>query len=195
MAKVVTVEPVDLWDYYHDHEDELKTEMHEIAEDAEKGVSIYITDNGGKPAVVVVVDEEEAYRENMISSGDCNASTVAIFNDWLDGYREDPGEDEEIDDPYGIFLTDSQKDNMILEREEELEIAFEDLAFTLLGGSEIGAFPGEMEALAAELKDLVIDYVAKMYNGDFYRPQYIVDEYGTESFELYPYKYDEVSCV
>ncbi|MBQ2616246.1 MAG: hypothetical protein IJF90_05260 [Synergistaceae bacterium] len=196
MAKVITIEASAVWNYYQQHVDELEEMMHEIAGDEEKGVSIYITDNSGKACAVVFVDDEETYRENFLSGGDCENNIAKIYRKYLD---ETPNEDIVFDDwegdfeeQYGVFLSEREKDKRIREREIELDVAFEDLMLTLLSGEEgCPDFPDGIEEITTDLKEMVIAYLVDVYGFDIYRPAYNKDEFGEEYYTSYPYRYKD----
>lgn len=190
MAKVIMIEAKDVWYYYQAHIDELEGEMHEIAEDADGGVFIFITDNCGKASVVVVVDGREAYSENMLSGGDCKMNVEKIYRWYLDGAPPFSECEGDFQEQYGFNLTEKQKNEKIRDRENELDVAIEDLLLALMNGSS-QPVPDCIDDIASDLKEGIINYVVDEYGFDIYRPTYHNDEYGELYFDMFPYRYKD----
>lgn len=193
MVADIRFEPTDIWKVFQADKEKLRTTMKQIAENAELGVVIYLTeeDRGDTmlPNFVVYLDGSELYEECAVNENDCAQTAKKIYYDYLTGDRlinkiieqDKQGQLEEDDD---------QDDNeeMIENRENELDTAvydflcevFEEPLDNIVGKKEAGE-------IYEDFKDHALEYIARKWDLEIYRPMILEDEDGTEFFEEYPY--------
>lgn len=179
----ILIEATDLWDYYEEHQKELTASMHEVASCFDYGVKIYLTADEGKPQIVVEADEEEVYRENVMGKVDCQNTAEKIYDDYLTSKAlEMLCLDDRI-----VMSEEDEWDDAIQEREEELDAAVYQFYTDVLGGSPY--YDGEdMDEMLDDLKDHFLEYMARKWGIDVYRPMMLEDEDGNDFYEEYPYE-------
>ena len=167
--KTIFVEPEDVWDYVEDHTEDLETAMHIIASDESDGIIIYITvDDDDNPFISVTQDSEEIYTEYCVNDKDCERTVRKVYNDFLDDNNvveetfEEKMEDREFD-------LDSAVINFLCEVDENAGHNFNN---------------EEIE----EIKDHFLEFLARNYDIEIYRPMVLVTATGEEFTSEYPYK-------
>ena len=177
-----------VWDYYCVHKEELKTSQHKIAENADFGVEIYLTEDGKWAEIDVYCDDSPVYSESMLSYRDCCDTVKRIYGKYLSSNivsalpAAAPAKKSEVkEEPSRVDLEDA-----IQEREDELSdavIAF--LRDTV--GESLEWCSLEFDEMCDDLKEHFLEYIARKYGVDVYRPMFLVDEKGEEFFVEYPY--------
>ena len=186
MTKIM-ISPQELWDYYTGHRRELAISRHEIANCWEYGVAIYITATNSFPEIVVDVDDEEVYREEITLS-DCEQVANTLYECYLTtsamqvvggegDAAEDTEEDTEEEEPY---TTEEE----IEERESELEEATRDFVSVATNG----ALEHIDQKAIDDLTEHFLEYMARKWGIDIYRPMFLEDEEGQFHMEK-PYKH------
>lgn len=170
----VLVRPFDVWAYFHAHKSEFTNDMQLIASTSDGSIGIYLTEDNGSPLFIVeeaddVIDEDEA-----ITKVDCEETAERLYEEYLD-----PTEDDDISD-----ITDRLKDDIIEKREDELNDYFQNLIMDILG-SEYSE--DNVEDIAEDIKERVLEYMARRYGVKLYRPMWLEDADG-EFFSEYPYE-------
>ena len=180
----IMIESHDLWDYYQEHKDELSASMHEVANHFDYGIKIYITGDESKPQIVVEADDEEVYREDIASEWDCRNTAERIYNDYLTAKAMEMLGLEEKD------IEDSEEDDIneqIEEREIELDDAVYQFLTDVLGGAPY-IVGDDLDEMLDDLKEHFLEYMARKWGLDIYRPMILEDEDGEDFFEEYPYE-------
>jgi len=169
----IIIKPEGVWGYFQRHKLELKEAMHLIAKDEALAIKIYVTEEKGFPEIILTDGDIEVYKENTENSTDCCETVSTIYDD----YKEYVGLGEE-----SYALNDElPEEYIILEREEELDDAFTELMLTILDEQ---CDPGVME----DIKEHVLEYIARKHKLEIWRPMYLEDENGQEFYEEYPYE-------
>ena len=174
----IIVEPYDLWDYYERNKDEFYTTMHEVAGNYDYGIKIYVTRDGNKPQIVVEADDEEICREEIVSKQDFKETGEKIYENYLTPKAIDNiglGEFIVEDDEYEFI------DDIIEEREAELDDAVYQLVDTVSSCYL-------SNDILDDLKEHFLEYMARKWGIDIYRPMVLEDENGNDFFEEYPYE-------
>lgn len=171
--KTVFVEPEDVWDEVEDNRETLETTMQLIASDSSQGIEVYITvddDAERSPLVIVTQDSEEIYSEYCVNQKDCERTVNKVYEDFLD----DTGDEEETES------FEEKRD----ERETELDSAVVDFLCTVDENSCFDFSDEEIE----EIKDHFLEFLARNYDVEIYRPMVLVTATGEEFTSEYPYK-------
>lgn len=177
----------EVWEYYQAHKEDCRTHMMMIASCKDFGIEIYITEeNQNKLSVIVEADDAEVYREYAYSKLDCEITIRKIYGLYLTEKALDaltapmePPEDERFDD--------EEIQTKIENRETELQIIFENLIADVVGESALNDLEVSDDAVS-DIKEHVLEYIARKHNMPVYRPMYLEDEDGKDFYEEYPYE-------
>lgn len=174
----ITVAASEVWDYFQKHKAELEKSEHIIAENEEYGVEISITNEEGLPCFMVTADGYQYAEERAISANDCKETVETLYGDYLTEKFVDGADDESRLD----------QEDMIAERELELDDAFTMLLDTLIE-EDLGLFFGaEADEILEDIKDHTLEYLYRKHGISVRRPMVLEDEEnGEDFFEEYPY--------
>lgn len=174
MAQEILVQPKEVWDLYLTCKDSLRETVRELANNAEYGILIYLTENNWRePCIVVEADDIEIYSEVIRNKNNATATCTRIFDDYLtDRVIEIISDMEDTSADY------------IQEREEELTDATQDFIYAVLGGCGAIEF---YEDVVEDCKEHFLEYLARRHNIAIHRPMFLVDDDGEEFYEEYPY--------
>lgn len=186
----ITVEAKNVWDYFQENKDELLSIMHLIAENAEFGIEIYITEKNGVPEFVVKADDDIIYEEGAVSKKDCADTAKRIYDEYLSDdvvnkiiqYYDD--QDDEIFDGKKF-----SKEDDIECREDELTMAVYTMLESIL--DEDLSYLDEIYEISEDLKDFIFEYLYRKWGLNIYRPMIIQFDDGTEEYKEYPYPFLE----
>lgn len=186
MAEKIIIEPSRVWGYFNSHAGELEDSMHEIARNDEYGITIYVTDSGGKetlPEIDVEADGVPVYSETAISDRDCEKTVRGIYNKYLSdsvvSLLSEKYEPIDTDD-------DEWRDYEIDSRELELDDAVQAFIEATVEGAAYYDFYDE--EMFEDIKDHFLEYLARKWELPIRRPMVLEDENGAEFFEEYPYE-------
>lgn len=174
----ITVDASEVWDYFQKHKAELEKSEHTIAENEEYGVEISITNEEGLPCFMVTADGYQYAEERAVSANDCKETVETLYENFLTEKFVDGAEDESRLD----------QEDMIAERELELDDAFTMLLDTLIE-DDLGLFFGaEEDEILEDIKDHTLEYLYRKHGISVRRPMVLEDEEnGEDFFEEYPY--------
>ena len=183
MAAKIQCEPAEVWAVFQREKEKLRTIMWQIAENEELGVVIYLTEedrgNAMLPSIVVYLNGSELYEECAVNENDCTQTVRKVFYEYLTEERlvnkilEADAEDheEEIDN-----------------REDELDTAVFDFISEVMGEPvDITFGKTKAEEIYEDFKEHALEYLARKWKLNIYRPMILEDENGEEFFEEYPY--------
>jgi hypothetical protein len=173
----------EVWGYFRQHKEELRKESHIIAENEEYGVHITITEEHEMPLFEVTVNEVQYAEESATSGADCEKVVEELYDTYLTEEFLKLRSDEEF----------QEQDDMILERESELDDAIILLLDTILEDDSMMILQGkgiELDELCNDLKDSIFEYLARKYNLEsIRRPMFLEDDETQEDFFTeYPYE-------
>lgn len=144
---------------------------------------IYLTEedrgNAMLPSIVVYLNGSELYEECAVNENDCTQTVRKVFYEYLTEERlvnkilEADAEDheEEIDN-----------------REDELDTAVFDFISEVMGEPvDITLGKTKAEEIYEDFKEHALEYLARKWKLNIYRPMILEDENGEEFFEEYPY--------
>ena len=172
MATKITVAPSDVWGYFHAHKDKFGSDMYLIAESGDGLIGIYITEQDGDPQFIVESSNEVIDEDMAVTKIDCEETAKKLYSKYL-GYDElDMSEDTDIEQ------------EIIDDREDELTVLFENFLFDLLPNTD----EDTLSEIASDVKEHMLEYIARKHGMPIYRPMYLEDEDGEDFFSEYPYK-------
>lgn len=177
MQKIM-VDSSDVWNYFQKHKAELEKSEYIIAENEEYGVEISLTNEEGLPCFIVTADGYQYSEERAVSANDCKATVETLYENFLTEKFID-GED---------YASRLDQEDMISERELDLDDAFTMLLDTLIE-EDLGLFFGaEADEVLEDLKDHTLEYLYRKHGISVRRPMVLEDEEtGEDFFEEYPY--------
>ncbi len=185
MDSKIIISETEVWDYFQECKEDLKTHMHKIAENAEFGIEIYITEDVGFPNIVVTADNVQVFEETAISENDCQKTVSKIFDDYLTSkvvttLLGKEGEDKS---------TEADIEDTIAEREEEIDCLVWDFVAGLTDGAYVDGI--DLDKVLDDCKEHFLEYIARKHGIPIYRPMILEYEDGTEEVEDYPYEHME----
>lgn len=185
MAKI-NIEPHEVWGYFQKHKDELRKEMHMIAEAPEYGIEIYLSrsiSGDGLPLFIVEADGTEVSCEEVVSPKSAESILKSTYENYLS--------DKAIALLGG--LADDDTDYESYERETELQGAVSDMLMTLVSGATFE----DPRTEAIEFVDIISDDIVELicsalmdYGCSVYRPMQVVFENGTTEDTNFPYSFE-----
>lgn len=179
MPALILYSPEETWEHFQENKDELKKSMIMIANNIEYGVEIYITEKNNLPNFVVTADNIQVFEEGAVNEADCIRTANKIYDLYLTTRAI-----SSLDSSF-----DYENEELISNRESELDIAVYSFISEVLGGCPIN--DNIFDEIVDDVKDHFIEYLARKFELDPYRPMVIEYDDGSESFEEYPYKYLE----
>lgn len=181
MLKVI-VGVDDVWSYFQKYKENLEKTEHIIAENDEYGVVISLTSERGLPCFIVTADGYQYEEESAVSEKDCKETAEKLYNDYLtDKFITNSNAEYE-----GLSRLDQE--DMISERELELDDAISMLLDTLIEDDLSMLFGTETDEVCEDLKDHILEYLYRKHGISVRRPMVLEDEEtGEEFFEEYPY--------
>lgn len=180
----IIIEAQDVWNYFRQHKDELRTSMHVIARNEEYGVEITITEENGMPLFEVTADDYQCEEERASSENECLVMAERLYNEYLtERFLDDEIQCESL----------LEQEDMISERETELDDAIIQLLDAVIDDDSISVLQSngtDLDNLCDDLKDHILEYLARKHemSSFIYRPMVLEDENRKDFFEEYPYE-------
>lgn len=172
----VIVNAENVWDYFQKHKIELKKSEHIIAKNEKYSVEILIKSEEGLPCFSVMIGGCQYDEDIAVSANDCRAVAEKLYDYYLTESDEEPA-------PGCV-----DQEDMISERELELDDAFVILLDTLIEDDVMIAFGKKADEIIEDVKDHVLEYLYKKHEISVRRPMVLEDvETGEDFFEEYPY--------
>lgn len=175
----------ELWDFCIEFakDEEMRDEVHEIAENYELGIKVYVAidkfDAKYFSMVVMKDEDEEVFYEPFADEVEAFETAAFVYENFVD---------TSVPSILGNSHWDSylNEEDLAYERECELDDAvwgFLEIAYTqnVFDDDEI-----------QEIKNHFLAYLAKEYDENIYRPGFLTDDEGNEFFEEFPYKIGDV---
>lgn len=184
MSVKISINAIDVWGYFQKFKIELKSYMHTIACNPDYGIEVSVTEKAGLPSIVVTADDTQIYEETAVSQHDCEKTVEKIYDEYLT--------DKVLNILMGDFddeeLTYPEVEDMITEREEELDFAIYDFAMTVLQNTYCEISGTNFDIILDDLKEHFLEYMARKHGIPIYRPMFLEYEDGTEAVSEYPYE-------
>lgn len=192
MPAVIITDPTGVYERFNDLKE---NEAEEIAYNNAYGVSIYIQSDFGVPEIVVEMDNEPIYSESYIDADEskvgpgawCEDTASRIYDTCLTSMVLDllDGDFSSVEDSGASDFRDIESE--MEDREFELQDAVETLVYTATKDSTFSMTREQEEAMVEDVQEKVLEYIARKYKIDIWRPMYLVDDNGEEFLEEYPY--------
>lgn len=175
----ITVSATDVWGYFKKNKDDLKSSMHEIANNPEYGVEIFITEDSGLPSITVNIDNTEVYEEMVLNEVDCEKTVKRVYEEYLTDKVITVMTEDNVDDDTEDIITD---------REEELDYAVRDFVMTALNEVYVDILGVEFDKMIEDCKEHFLEYIARKHELPVYRPMFLEYDDGVEELSDYPYE-------
>lgn len=192
MEGEIFVTPEEMWSYFQEKKNVLMSgNMIGVARNETAGIEVFIEYNNGHPLFSVYIDDEFEYSEMAMDEVDCRYTVGRIYDDYIHNYiRNYIGreldeiimDDEKEDYPVSTMAIEDE----IYERDLELDDAIADFLEVVLRNSTYSYLSFADDELQ-DMKDHFLEYLARKYDVDIYRPMFLEGENGTEEFFEYPY--------
>ena len=183
MMRNITVKPANIVEFYQKNKFRLSQEADDIAENEAIGVVIYLSDQNGRPTITVSADDMLVAE---VSTGIDGLKDIVqtMYDTYLDeqafiATMTEGEEDEEYDE-------DDLAQALIDEREDEIDAAVDDFLAVILqtNGYE---YDSVIDEIHDDVKEHFLEYLARKFKIELYRPMYLEDEDGEDFFEECPY--------
>ena len=192
-AEKVYLVPEKVWDYFFAHRAELQAKsLVMIAECKDFGVEVYLTEEESRPMIVVYMDDSEVYAEKMFGYKGCVDTTKKVYDKYIYGNAVLCEATEQKEDAEKKYLLPGSSEGdawevEIAEREDELTDAFVDLIYRI-SGEDINWCSLDFDEMCDDIKEHVLEYMARKHGIQIYRPMFLVDDKGEEFLSEYPYE-------
>lgn len=187
----------DVWSFFQNNIERLKSEMVAIAENDETKYAVYLTEDKGYPSFSVCKgDNKPEYEEGAINESDCEETVKRCCVRYLfpvvvnseKGFPKSSSEEFKFEDEDDVTEQDRQ-DNIYM-REDKLQIAMCDFLKVAL---ELDCDPIDIltiygDEIVNDALDYILAYLGNDLGLEIYRPTYLIDEEsGCEIYTEYPY--------
>ena len=206
----IYVEPEKVWAKFAKEKATLITKEVLLAEDTDYGSSVYLTSEGGRPCLIAYIDDIEVYSEECISEQDVTTTARRMYDKYLTSrvlsdYLGEAGGDEISTFGHGTKIEDTDyelegNDDTRTELDQSIEIddreselddaiyAFLDVVLDTRHLYQVFPDQRDEEACVDDVKDHILEYLARKWDIPVYRPMMLEDDEG-EFFERYPYEH------
>lgn len=179
------VKPKSIWKYYLNFRKELDNEMHLIAENTDKRIKVYLTRND-LPTIIVEDGGSEIYSEVFFDPDNGEATVDKVYKKYLDPKDTEASENSERKEKEDDLEEASE---IIDEREEQLDSAIYEFISEVIGEDDLYNDTYEnMDEIIEDLKEHFLEYMAETHGILIYRPMFVENEDGTETYTEYPYE-------
>lgn len=189
----IYVKPEDVWYFYLNNIQKLKEVQAKIAENTETAYTIFLTEDAGFATITVYRYENQIDEDFLVNKIDCESVVKATYNKYLypvtvsadkaENDKKNGEEDNTPDDPMA-------PDDEIYQREDELHMAALDFMEVVLG-CDREELEGEYHDVVNDIVDYVCERLADEHMISIYRPMWVQEEDGSESYVEYPYLEEE----
>lgn len=178
-----------IWEFYKENEERLKSEFVLVAENTDTDYAVYLTDEKDDPVLAAAkIDGEVERKETCHDADSCEETAWIMYHSYLFPItveKSESNDNEGLDDS----SERSDIDDMIYERHDELILAASDFLDAVLQLNDT-----EESSLSVCGTDMIEDILEGMLeslseNGiPVYRPMFVEDEDGNEVFVEFPYE-------
>lgn len=184
MGANIIVEASDVWGYFRAHEADLEQNMKLIAENRPYGIEVFLTAANGAAIITVNADDDEVYEDIGVSAFDCRSVVEDIYGTYLTdnvlSVLTDIGAGKLREE-----LDAAEEADMIEERELELDEAVYGLMEVFV--PNLLDIVDDADEVYEDIKDLICERLYTKHEISVYRPMYLEDDNGNESFSKFPY--------
>ena len=186
----IHVKPEDVYDVFEDTVAGWSNSVGEIiAEDENYDLAVTVEENyDGFPMIVVYAEGEVVYDQVVHDAEECQIVAEQVYMSYIDDYYMEQLREQYIGAEYDYSLMEPQTDldqliqYKIESNEEELGEYVSDFLSSVC---PTHLFSSEEQE---DIKDHFLEYIARKFNVDIYRPMFLEDEDGMDFYTEYPYK-------
>jgi len=194
MGVNIHVKPSETWEFFEKNKKRLETVMVCLAENEETNHAVYLTEDKGFPMFLAYKGEEKLCSEGAVSAADSEDTAKRIYLKYLFPVVVDLGRqigsktDSKQEESYDPELEKQDMEDMIYEREDELQLAAMDFLCTLLCCKSHEELTASYNDIIEAFMDWTCQYFADEHLISVWRPMFITDdETGSEILIEYPY--------
>lgn len=189
MSNRIIKQPDEVWDFFYKNLDTFTFIREPIAEDAAFGVTVFVTEENGRPTIEVFSDDDRVYEEQCMNKSDCTETVGRIYDQYLGAKIVNMAcaaqiEEQEEEDEYTRFQIEDEMATREALLDSAVYLMMTDFLETPLDELVTGM---EADEIYEDMKDHIAEYLYRRWGLSIYRPMYLEDENGIEFFEDYPY--------
>lgn len=201
ILEYITIEASDVWDYAMENAEELANISHIIAGNEDYGVEILISKDTIDDTAVYIsveVDDEEVYGTYLTDRAKSSKICKEIYDDYLTskiieklGYSEVTVISSDDDEDDGVEPEENSEEKEDIEcREADIDLAVQEFVEQIAECGRLkNMFTDDMaEEVLQDLKEHFLEYMARKWGIDIYRPMYLFTENGEKYFTEFPYE-------
>ena len=161
------MEPSEVWEYICSNSSSIENAMVLINENEEMGIEIHATITDSVPEIVVTDVEGEMIDSISVTNAiECEEAVEELYED---------------------YIGDSGEEEIIEERETEINAMFEDLLAQLCPDDMGELLPIEYEEILNDVVDHMCEYLYVKHGISVYRPMYLECNNGKKEYYDFPY--------
>ena len=175
----IRVNPKEAWEFFEQHKESLFGNKLVIAENEDYGAEVFMTIEYELPKILVYLGGVAYHEEIAVSEEDCRKVLEEIYQDYLTGKILDNEDYEEF--------SKAQIEDLIEEKESE----FDEAVIYLIGlaiGEDIEFLGEDADEIVEDVKDHILEYMARKHGLAIQRPMMLEDENGEEFYAEFPYE-------
>ena len=178
----IIVEAQDIWAYFKEHRAELLHDMVTVAENDDFDVIIYLTNDGGKPCLMIESSNVQSTEFSIEDESSCELTVTEVYDTYLTDKIIEVIAEEEME-------ADLELEATMEEREADITSFFERLIEDLFPDEPI-LYTDLMSDLVEDCKEHMLEWLYRKHGMSVYRPMELEDEDGVFT-EDYPYEFME----
>lgn len=164
MVGQIHIEAKDVWKRFWQEMPALKETMLHMAEDnTTDNIEIYLTEDDGMPQIIVFVNDKQIEDHTVGNPVECEDVTQSIYDAYI-----------------------TTEESLITTREDELNEILYDFLWQITNDMD---FVESNRIDVDDIKEDLLEHLARNHGIPVYRPMYLVDENGEEFFEEFPYEH------
>lgn len=175
----IIVEAKDIWDYFQNGRAELLHDMVTVAENDDFDVIIYLTNNDGKPCLMIESSNVQSTEFIIEDEASCEATVSEVYDTYLTDKIIEVIAEEEME-------ADLELEATMEEREADITSFFERLIEDLFPDEPI-IYSDLMADLVEDCKEHLLEWFYRKHGLSVYRPMELEDDEGV-FVEDYPYE-------
>lgn len=174
----IIIKPEEIWKYFIEHREELKSSMEPVAQNDDYDVIIYLTNEDDMPCLTIESSNVESEEYHVEGEDSCEDTVRLVYDLYLT--------DQIMSLVAGEEMAKIDREDMIADREYELDDAVMSFICTA-AGDEYGYTDIEVpDDVIEDCKEHFLEYLYRKHGLEIRRPMELEDDEG-EFFEEYPY--------
>lgn len=177
-ANIIT-EAKDIWDFFQNSRAELLHDMVTVAENDDFDVIIYLTNNDGKPCLMIESSNVQSAEFIIEDEASCEATVNEVYDTYLTDKIIEVIAEEEME-------ADLELEDAMAEREADIDSFILRLLEDLFSDEPI-IYSDLIDDVVQDCKEHFLEYLYRKHGLSVYRPMELEDDEG-EFVEDYPYE-------